>query len=79
MNSKLIKEIKQRIREEGTLQEIVELSLEEMNIDNITKELAELLRKAQNLEILMLNDNDLHNVDNLPDLELTVLNLSNNK
>lgn len=27
----------------------------------------------------MLNDNDLENIDNLPNLELTILHLSNNR
>jgi hypothetical protein len=39
MNTKIIKEIKERIKQEGNLNEIVELSLEDMQITAITKEI----------------------------------------
>lgn len=79
MSNKVLKEIKERIKEEGNIEDIVELSLEELAITAITNDVKQLLAKAANLEILYLDDNDLDNVDNLPPLDLTVLHLSNNK
>lgn len=79
MSAKLLKEIKERIKEEGAVEEIVELSLEELRIPAINNDIKKLLEKAKNLEILILADNDLENVNNLPKLDLTVLDLSSNK
>ena len=42
-------------------------------------DIKKLFEKAKNLEILILADNDLENVNNLPKLDLTVLDLSSNK
>lgn len=79
MNSNIIKSIKERINNEGRIQDIVELSLDDLEITTITPEIGHLFRNARNLEILILTDNDLENVDNLPKLDLTVLDLSNNR
>jgi FMN-dependent NADH-azoreductase len=79
MSAKLLKEINQRIKEEGNIEEIVELDLGDLRIPAISDDIKKLLDKAKNLEILILADNDLENVNNLPKLDLTVLELSSNK
>lgn len=79
MSAKLLKEINQRIKEEGNIEEIVELDLGDLRIPAISDDIEKLLDKAKNLEILILADNDLENVNNLPKLDLTVLELSSNK
>ena len=79
MSAKLLKEINQRIKEEGNIEEIVELDLGDLRIPAISDDIKKLLDKAKNLEILILADNDLKNVNNLPKLDLTVLELSSNK
>lgn len=79
MSAKLLKEIKQRIKEEGNIEEIVELDLGELKIPTISDDIKKILDKVKNLEILILAENDLENVNNLPDLDLTVLELSSNK
>lgn len=79
MNSKIAKAIKERINNEGPLQDIVELSLDDLEINTITPQIGNLLSKARNLEVLILSDNDLENVDHLPKLDLTVLDLTNNR
>lgn len=79
MSAKLLKEIKQRIKEEGNIEEIVELDLGDLRIPTISDDIKKLLDKAKNLEILILAENDLENVNNLPKLGLTVLELSSNK
>ena len=79
MSAKLLKEINQRIKEEGNIEEIVELDLGDLSIPAISDDIKKLLDKAKNLEILILADNDLENVNNLPKLDLTVLELSSNK
>jgi hypothetical protein len=57
----------------------VELNLDELRIPAISPDIKKILEKAKNLEMLILADNDLENVDNLPKLDLTVLDLSSNK
>ena len=79
MSAKLLKEINQRIKEEGNIEEIVELDLGDLRIPAISDDIKKLLDKAKNLEILILADNDLENVNNLPKFDLTVLELSSNK
>ena len=56
-----------------------QLDLGDLRIPAISDDIKKLLDKAKNLEILILADNDLENVNNLPKLDLTVLELSSNK
>lgn len=79
MNTAVILSVRERIQAQGDLRELVELSLEELAISDIGTDIGPLLHQANNLEMLMLNDNDLENVDQLPPLALTVLDLSNNR
>jgi FMN-dependent NADH-azoreductase len=49
MSAKLVKEIKDRIKEEGPIAEVVELSLEELHIPAISNDIRKILEKAVNL------------------------------
>ena len=79
MSAKLLKEIKYPIKDHGPIGEIVELYLEQLGITEISNDIKKTLEKAKNLEILLLGENELENVDNMPDLGLTVLDLNSNK
>lgn len=78
MDHQLLRGLQERLQEHGPLDDIVELALDDLQLNSIPPPLYPLLQQMPNLEVLLLNDNDLTDVDRLPELSITVLNLANN-
>ena len=79
MSGALIKQINQRIKDDGGVDEVVELNLSELKLASISVDVKKVLDKTKNVEVVLLSDNKLENLDNLPDWKLTAIDLSSNK
>lgn len=79
MSGALIKQINQRIKDDGGVEDVIELNLSDLKMTTISAEVKKVLDRAKNVEVVLLSDNELDNLDNLPDWKLTAFDLSNNK
>lgn len=53
--SKIVKQIKERLEEEGGAAEAIELNLSQLNLSAIDKESKVILENAKNVEVLVIN------------------------
>lgn len=78
-SSKVIKTINDRFEEEGGYDQAIEVDLSNLDLTTIGKDVKKTLEKAKGIEVLVISDNKLNSLDNLPDWKLVSLNAGTNK
>lgn len=74
-----LKSIQEAIKKaEEDAGELIELNLSEIHIGSFTPEIKKVIEKCKNLEILVLAECGLQSLDNMPDCELTAIDLTAN-
>ncbi len=79
MSNKVIKAINERFQEEGGYEEAIELDLSGLDLSTISKDVRKVLDKAKGIEVLVISDNKLTSLENIPDWKLSSITATNNK
>lgn len=75
-----LKSIQEAIKNEGNdPSKLVELNLSQIVIGKFTPEIKKVIEGCKNLEILILTECGLDSLDNMPELDLTAIDLTANK
>lgn len=74
-----LKEVQEAINNAGLVDSLVELNLTDIKIGKLTPEIKKAIEKCKSLEILILSGCGLNSLDNLPESDLTAIDLTSNR